>query len=122
ARDLGRALGAREVGGHAHTDDRRQVLRPRPIAALLAAADDDGAELDLCARPERAGTGRAVEVVGGEREEVDGEVVDGERHAPGRADGVDVEWLAARARDASDLAQRLQRADLPVGRYLRHEG
>src|SRR5439155_6771617 len=85
--------------------------------ALLTAADRERRELDGPAHPEGAGAGRPVEIVRREREEIDAAVVDGERDASGRADRVDVERHAARAGDPADLTDRLNRADLVVGRH-----
>src|SRR5205085_8054528 len=97
------------------------LLRSRAITALLPAADDDGAELDVWTHPQRARARRSVEVVRGQRQQVDAEVVDRQRNAPGGADGVDVKRHAARARRAPDLAQWLHRPDLAVGRHHRYE-
>ena len=121
ARRLARDLDAREIGRDAHAGDRRQILGAGPIAALLSAADGDRGELDGGPHPEGAGPRRPVQVVGRERQQVDVAVVDEERHAPGGADRVDVERHAAPTGAPTDLPDRLDGADLAVGRHDRDE-
>src|SRR5262245_29797364 len=47
-------LGPRQLRGHAHADDGRQVLRTGSEAPLLATSEDDGRELLLRPHPERS--------------------------------------------------------------------
>jgi hypothetical protein len=121
ARDLAGALVAREVGGHAHADDRRQVLGAGAKARLLPAAQDDRGQANLGPHPERAGTRRPVEIVRGHREQIDHRVVHRKRQPPDDADAVHVKGHALTPGQPADLAQRLQRADLAVGRHDRDE-
>ena len=119
---LGPALDPRELRGHAHADDRRQVLGARAIAALLRAPDDQRRELRRSAapivRPPRAGRrGRSTTARAGRCRTR-------RRSSPSRPTApTPSTWNATpRCRsEAADLRDRLDGADLQIGRLDRHE-
>ena len=116
------ALRPHQLGGHAEPDQGGQVLGAGSVPALLASAQDLRAHLQLGPDPERARARRAVDVIARERQEIDPHRVDGERHPPEGAHGVDVQGHARRAREPADLAERLQRPDLRARGADRNEG
>ena len=116
------ALRPHELGGHSEPDQGGQVLGAGSVPALLPSAQDLRPHLQLGPDPERARARRAVDVIARERQEIDPHRVDGERHPPEGAHGVDVQGHARRAREPADLAERLQRPDLRTRGTDRNEG
>src|SRR5205814_3070939 len=115
------ALDARQLRRDAHAHDGRKVLGAGAIAALLSTADDEGSQLRLRAHPQRPGSGRTVEIVRRQREEIDATLVDGQPEATDRADTIDVERDATPAYDAADLGDRLHGAHFAVRGLHRDE-
>jgi hypothetical protein len=74
------------------------------------------------ANPERAHAFRSVELVRGEREQIDAERLDVDWDLSGRLDGVGVEHRAPSLDERGDLADGLHGAYLVVGVHDRDEG
>ena len=88
---------------------------PDAASALLAAAVQHRLERDAAAHDERADALRRADLVAGERERVDAELVERERQPAGRLHGVGVDERARRVGDRGELGDRLHGADLVVG-------
>ena len=107
--------GETERGGEA--DGAGDVLGAGAAVALLRAADDLRGERRAASHVQRADALRAVDLVRGDREQVDAERIDVEVERAGGLHGVGVDGDArvVRLDDARDLGDRLDRADLVVG-------
>ena len=70
----------RDLTGEAQPGDRRHVLRAGPTMALLTATDEQRFERRPAAHPEGSSTDRTVELVTAERQIVDVELADVDRH------------------------------------------
>ena len=105
--------GVFEGCGHAH--DGGNILRAGALAALLRAALDEACQGDALAGVQHAGALWAVELVRGERQQVDVLRLDIDGQMTGRLHSVGVEQHARRAADCADLADRQNGADLVVG-------
>src|SRR6185312_13694143 len=102
-----------DLGGLAEPDDARHVLGAGPAPALVLAAVLDGHHLRPPADPQARDALGAVDLVAGERQQVDvGEV---EIDLAERLHGVDVERHAGGVRDGADGRDGLDGADLAVG-------
>ncbi len=102
-------------------DDLEDVLRPGAPPGLVRGAVEEAGELDAGADEERPDALRRVELVPGQREEVDAEDPDVDGHLPDRLRGVGVDEDALLVREAGDLREVLDRPDLVVGVHDRDE-
>ena len=105
--------GVFEGCGHAH--DGGKILRTRALAALLCAALDEVRQEDALTGVQHAGALRPVELVRGERQQVDVLRLDVNGQVSHGLHGVGVEQHARLAADCADLADRQDGADLVVG-------
>ena len=105
--------------GHAHNG--RKVLRAGAFAVLLRAAFDEARQGNALTGVEHAGALRAVELVRGERQQIDILRFDINGNVSRRLHGVGVEQYARLAADLADLADRQDRADLVVGVHDGHQ-
>ena len=105
--------GVFEGCGHAH--DGGNILRAGALAALLRAALDEARQGDALAGVQHAGALRTVELVRGERQQVDVLRFDIDGQVSRGLHGVGVEQHARLAADCADLADRQNGADLVVG-------
>ena len=101
-----------ECAGGAEPDDEGDVLGAGPQAVLLAGADDQRRQLDAPAHIERADALGRVELVAGDRQQIDAELLHVDGDLADRLRGIRVHQRAARLGGAGDLAHRLQGADL----------
>ena len=105
--------GVFEGCGHAH--DSGNILRAGALAALLRAALDEARQGDALAGVQHAGALRTVELVRGERQQVNVLRLDVDGQMPRGLHGVGVEQHASLAADCADRADRQDGADLVVG-------
>ena len=114
-RRLVRSRSPASVAAAPRPRDVGHVLGPGAPAVLVPAAVDQRIEPRARAHVECADPLRGVELVAGDRQQVDAERLDVERQLAHRLRGVCVDEHAALVRHGRDLGDRLNRADLVVG-------
>ena len=117
---LGERL-ARQPAGDAEPDDAGHVLGPRPQPPLLPGPDDHRPQAHPAPHEERADALRGVELVSGDRQEVDAERRHVDRHLAERLRRVGMDQRPGRAGQRRRRGDRLQRADLVLGVDQRDE-
>ena len=122
AHPFGVELGLRQPGRHSHSHQRRRIFCAGAPASLVLAAGENrlhpGASLD----PQGSRPFRPVELVGGEREQVDAHRSHVHWNLPNGLHGVGMNERAMLVSDRGQLGHRLNRADLVVGVHNRNEG
>ena len=108
-------IGGRQLDGFSEPDDAGDILGPCPAPALLAAAVDQVVDLHAFPDVEGADTLGAIELVGGEGEEVDVLGLHVDRHVADDLDGIGVEGHLVLPCNRTQFRDRLDRADLVVG-------
>ena len=101
-----------DPAGFTQRHDARDILGPGPAALLLAGADQHGGQLQAAPLVERANALRGIELVPGDRQQVDAERVDLHHDLAERLSNVGMDERAMPFRGARDFRDRLQRADL----------
>src|SRR6267142_6127250 len=104
-----------DLHGLAEAHDTGHVLGPRPAPAFVLAAVLHGLQLGALADPEARHALGPVDLVAGERQQVDAAGVDVELDLAEGLHGIDVERDAALARQRPDRRHRLDGARLAVG-------
>ena len=124
ARPLGRQLAGADSSAAAPKPTMPgHVQRAGTQSALLAAAGEERRQLDPRRAPhvERADALRPVHLVRGDRDQVGAGRFDVERHLTDRLHGVGVQPHAARPAGPGEGGERLEHADLVVGRHHRRQ-
>ena len=117
---VGHVAGA-DLDGLAQAHDPRDVLGARAPTPLVLTAVLDRRHLRGLPDIQPRYALRAVDLVAGEGQEVYPPGIHVHRHLAERLDAVHMQGDARFARDAADLPDRLERADLRVGAHERHE-
>ncbi len=120
-RPFGVDLAPGDLGGDAESDQRRHVLGARAAIALLAAAGHEGQHAHAALDPQRARAFRTVELVRGDRQQIDAERADIDRQLAGGLHRIGMKQRAALVRHRGELGDWLHGADLVVGVHDRHE-
>src|SRR5579884_3112235 len=113
---LVRPFGSRQTERAGQADRPGNILGPRTQASLLPAAVECGPQLRSTPDIERSHTSRTVQLVGGEREEVDAQMIDVERKGARGLDRVGVKRgrRVALPDGSPQVGDRLDGADLVV--------
>ncbi len=119
--DLPIQVAHRQAGGFTKAHDAGDVLGAGSPAALVPAAVDQRRDPHALADEKRADALGAVELVRGERKQVDVQVSHVEGHVPDGLHGVGVEEHIALPADGADLGHGLDGPDLVVGVHDRDQ-
>jgi len=112
---------ARQPRRLAKADYLRHVLGAGPQAVLLVGAEQNRFDGSAVSHVERTDALGSIELVAGERQQVDAERIDVERDLAGRLGRVGMHQAAVGARQPGDLGDRLEGADLVVGVHHRDQ-
>ena len=110
----GRQTASGDFARRAETDDVRHILRAGPLARFLAGAMNQRFERDATANEQHADALRGVQLVPGDREQIDAEISNIDGDFAERLGGIGVHEDAVLPADGGDLPNRLERADLVV--------
>src|SRR5262245_22589824 len=108
---------AREFAGCPKSDSQHGTLRPCTAAAFVATSVDQRLKRRAAAHVERTHALRRIDLVAGNGEEVDAKHIDVRGNLADRLCRVGMQQNAVRAGDATNLDDRLDRADLVVGMH-----
>src|SRR6266446_7706554 len=103
--------------GRPEPNREQRALSPRAPAQLMAGTVNQGFQLDTAPYIERADALGGVELVAGDGEQIDAELVDFGRDLSDRLRRVGVKANSVLPRDGADFLDRLDGADLVVGMH-----
>src|SRR5437867_7634059 len=109
-------------GGHAESDDARDVLGPRANAELLPAAMDDRLDRLAVTHDQRTDALGSADLVAGDGQERAIDVAERDWNLAERLDGVGMEQDAGVATSTGERPDGLQRADFVVHPHHAHDG
>jgi hypothetical protein len=117
----GLQMGFGNPAGFAERNDKGDVFGAGAASVFLARAEQQRRQIDATPDVQRANAFGRIELVSGDREQVDAEFIDVDRDLSNRLRRVGVDRRAPPSRRGADVSDRLQRAGLVLGMDNRRE-